>query len=201
LRHSLYDLPIGVLWLAWLAYWLVAARDVKPTRRQESWANRSLTIALIVPAALLMTVRARWLPWLGARFLPDTLIVYLLGLLLVMAGLAFAVWARVYLGRNWSGTVTVKENHELIRSGPYAIVRHPIYTGLLLAMLGTAIVMGEWRGLLSFCFLSAAFWFKLRREERFMADSFPDTYPSYRAQVSALIPLLHRRDPGLGSSD
>ena len=201
MRHSLYDLPIGVLWLAWLAYWLVAARDVKPTRRQESWANRSLTIALIVPAALLMTVRARCLPWLGARFLPDTSIVYLLGLLLVMAGLAFAVWARVYLGRNWSGTVTVKENHELIRSGPYAIVRHPIYTGLLLAMLGTAIVLGEWRGLLSFCFLSAAFWFKLRREERFMADSFPDTYPSYRAQVSALIPLLHRSDPGPGSSD
>ena len=201
MRHSLYDLPIGVLWLAWLAYWLVASRDVKPTRRQESWANRFLTIALIVPAALLMTVRARWLPWLGARFLPDTLIVYLLGLLLVMAGLAFAVWARVYLGRNWSGTVTVKENHELIRSGPYAIVRHPIYTGLLLAMLGTAIVLGEWRGLLSFCFLSAAFWFKLRREERFMADSFPDTYPSYRAQVSALIPLLHRSDPGPGSSD
>jgi len=201
LRHSLYDLPIGVLWLAWLAYWLVAARNVKPTRRQESWANRSLTVALIVPAALLMTVRARWLPWLGARFLPDKSIVYLLGLLLVMAGLAFAVWARVYLGRNWSGTVTVKENHELIRSGPYAIVRHPIYTGLLLAMLGTAIVLGEWRGLLSFCFLSAAFWFKLRREERFMADSFPDTYPSYRAQVSALIPLLHRSDPGPGSSD
>jgi protein-S-isoprenylcysteine O-methyltransferase Ste14 len=201
LRHSLYDLPLAVLWLAWLAYWFVAARDVKPARRQESWANRLLTIALIVPAALLMAVRGRWLPWLGGRFLPDTMIVYLLGLLLVMAGLAFAVWARVYLGRNWSGTVTVKENHELIRSGPYAIVRHPIYTGLLLAMLGTAIVVGEWRGLLSLCFLGLAFWFKLRREERFMADSFPDTYPSYCAQVSALLPLMHRSDPGPGSSD
>jgi protein-S-isoprenylcysteine O-methyltransferase Ste14 len=200
LRYSLYDLPLLVLWLAWLAYWVFAAWDVKPARRQESWANRLLTIALIIPAALLMAVRARLLPWLGARFLPDTMIVYWLGLLLVMAGLGFAVWARVHLGRNWSGTVTVKENHELIRSGPYAIVRHPIYTGLLLAMLGTAIVVGEWRGLLSFCFLSAAFWLKLRREERFMAENFPDTYPSYRAQVPALVPLFHRHHPGAESS-
>jgi protein-S-isoprenylcysteine O-methyltransferase Ste14 len=200
LRHSLYDLPLLALWLAWLAYWLFAAWDVKPTRRREPWPSRLLTIALIIPAALLMAVRGHWLPWLGARFLPDTMIVYLLGLLVVMAGLGFAVWARVHLGRNWSGTVTVKENHELVRSGPYAIVRHPIYAGLLLAMLGTAIAVGEWRGLLSFCFLSAAFLLKLRREERFMAESFPDTYASYRAQVPALVPLFHRSDPGPGSS-
>jgi protein-S-isoprenylcysteine O-methyltransferase Ste14 len=189
LRHSLYDLPLGVLWLAWLGYWLAAARDVKPARRQESQANRLLTIALIAPAAVLLAVPGSWLHWLGARFLPDTTIVYWLGLLIVFAGIAFAVWARTHLGRNWSGTVTVKENHELIRSGPYGIVRHPIYTGLLLAMFGTAIVSGEWRGLLAFCFLTVAFLFKLRREERFMEESFPDTYPGYRAQVPALIPL------------
>jgi protein-S-isoprenylcysteine O-methyltransferase Ste14 len=200
LRHSLYDLPLAVLWLAWLAYWVFAARDLKPVQRREPWPSRLLTVALIIPAALLMAVRGRFLPWLGARFLPDTMIVYLLGLLLVMAGLGFAVWARVHLGRNWSGTVTVKENHELVRSGPYAIVRHPIYTGLLLAMLGTAIVVGEWRGLLSFCFLSLAFLLKLRREERFMAESFPDTYPSYCARVPALVPSFHRSDPGPGSS-
>jgi protein-S-isoprenylcysteine O-methyltransferase Ste14 len=190
LRHSLYDLPLGVLWLAWLAYWFAAARDVKPARRQESQANRLLTIALIIPAAVLLAVPGSWLHWLGVRFLPDTLIFYCLGLLMVIGGLAFAVWARVHLGRNWSGTVTVKENHELIRSGPYGIVRHPIYTGLLLAILGTAIVLGEWRGLVAFCFFTIAFLLKLRREERFMEESFPDTYPSYRAQVPALIPLL-----------
>jgi protein-S-isoprenylcysteine O-methyltransferase Ste14 len=123
------------------------------------------------------------------------MIVYSLGLLMVIAGLAFAIWARVHLGRNWSGTVTVKENHELIRSGPYAIVRHPIYTGLLLAILGTAIVVGEWRGLLAFCFLTIALVLKLRREERFMEESFPDTYPSYCAQVPALIPLFRGSQP------
>lgn len=73
------------------------------------------------------------------------MVLYWLGLLMVICGLAFAVWARIHLGRNWSGTVTVKEDHELIRSGPYGIVRHPIYTGLLLAIAGTAIVFGEWR--------------------------------------------------------
>ena len=196
MRYSLYDLPLTVLWLAWLAYWLAAARNVKPARRRESPASRLLTIVLTIPAAVLLAVRGPWLPWLSARFLPDTMIVYLLGLLMVVAGLAFAIWARVHLGRNWSGTVTVKENHELIRSGPYAIVRHPIYTGLLLAILGTAIVVGEWRGLLAFCFLTIALVLKLRREERFMEESFPDTYPSYCAQVPALIPLFRGSQPG-----
>jgi protein-S-isoprenylcysteine O-methyltransferase Ste14 len=199
LRYSLYELPLGILWLAWLAYWLAAAQDVKPTRRKESRASRFLTVALTLPAAVLFVVRGHWPHWLSARFLPDTTTVYGLGLLLVIAGLLFAVWARMQLGRNWSGTVTVKEDHELIRSGPYAIVRHPIYTGLLLAILGTAIVFGEWRGLFAFCFLTVAFLLKLRREERFMAESFPDTYPRYRAQVPALIPYFRGR-PGHDAS-
>ena len=196
MRHLLYDLPLAVLWLAWLAYWVFAARDVKPVRRREPWASRLLTVALTIPVALLMAAPGKWLPWLSARFLPDTMIVDWAGLLMVTAGLALAVWARTHLGRNWSGTVTVKEDHELVRSGPYAIVRHPIYTGLLLAMLGTAIILGEWRGLSALCFLSAAFLLKLRREERFMAESFPDTYPGYRAQVPALVPLLRANHPG-----
>jgi protein-S-isoprenylcysteine O-methyltransferase Ste14 len=195
-RYSLYDLPLLALWLGWLFCWLVAAWYVKPTRRKESWATRLLTIALTLPAAVLLAVPESWLPesWLhgfGARFLPDTMIVYWLGLLIVIAGLAFAIWARVYLGRNWSGTVTVKENHELICSGPYAIVRHPIYTGLLVAMFGTVIVFGEWRGLVALCFLIAAYLFKFRREERFMMESFPDAYPGYRARVPALIPFFY----------
>jgi protein-S-isoprenylcysteine O-methyltransferase Ste14 len=177
-------------------YWLAAARDVKPARRKESWMTRFLTAALTLPMVVLFAVPRPWPQWLGARFLPDTTITYALGLLIVIAGLAFAVWARLYLGRNWSGTVTVKDDHTLICSGPYAIVRHPIYTGLLLAILGTAIVFGEWRGLVAFCFLTAAYLLKLRREERFMAESFPDAYPGYRARVPALIPFFHGRAGG-----
>ena len=94
-------------------------------------------------------------------------------------------------GGNWSGTVTVKEDHELIRTGPYGIVRHPIYTGLLFAILGSTVAFGEWRGLLAFGLLTIAFLFKLRREERFMSESFPNDYARYRVEVPALIPFIH----------
>jgi protein-S-isoprenylcysteine O-methyltransferase Ste14 len=179
-----------VLWLAWLAYWIIAARNVKPTRRRESLTSRLMTIIPTALAAMLLALRAQKQTWLHARFLPQTMASYWLGLLMVVLGLAFAVWARAYLGRNWSGTVTVKEDHELIRTGPYGIVRHPIYTGLLFAILGTATAFGEWRGLLAFGFLTVAFVFKLRREERFMSESFPNEYRRYRAEVPALIPFF-----------
>ena len=132
------------------------------------------------------------MPWLDQRFLPPTIIAYWLGLLMLAVGIAFAVWARLYLGRNWSGTVTVKQNHELIRSGPYRLVRHPIYTGLLLAILGTAVAFGEWRGLLAFALLTGSLSLKLRIEERFMSESFPKEYARYRAEVPALIPHIGR---------
>jgi protein-S-isoprenylcysteine O-methyltransferase Ste14 len=189
-RYSLYDMPFAVLWLAWLAYWIIAARNVKATQRRESLSSRLVTVVLTVLAAALLAFRGQPLQWLNVRFLPQTMVAHWLGLLMVVVGLAFAVWARVHLGRNWSGTVTVKEGHELIRTGPYGLVRHPIYTGLLLAILGTAIAFGEWRGLLALVFLTVAFLFKLRREERFMSENFPNDYPRYRAEVPALIPFI-----------
>lgn len=189
--YWLYDAPIAVLWLAWLACWIIAARNVKPTRRRESLASRLVSVILTALAVALLAFRGHRPFWLHARFVPQTMVTYWLGLVMVLLGLAFAIWARVHLGRNWSGTVTVKENHELIRSGPYGIVRHPIYTGLLFAILGTAVAFGEWRGLLAFGFLTAAFLFKLRREECFMGESFPSDYPRYRAEVPALIPFIH----------
>ncbi len=190
MRYSLYDLPLAVLWLAWLAYWIIAARNVKPTRRRESLVSRLMIIVLTALVAVLLALRGQKLTSLHARFLPQTMIAYWLGLLMVVLGLAFAVWARAHPGRNWSGTVTVKEDHELIRTGPYGIVRHPIYTGLLFAILGTAVAFCDWHGLLAFGFLTLAFLFKLRREERFMSESFPNEYPRYRAEVPALIPFI-----------
>ena len=190
--YSLYAAPVAILWLAWLAYWFVAARNVKATRRRESHASRLGHVLLSVLAAALLAFRGQPLHWLDERFLPDTVVAYWLGLLMVVAGLAFAVWARHDLGRNWSGTVTVKQDHELIRSGPYRLVRHPIYTGLLLAILGTAIAFGEWRGLLAFALLTGSLLLKLRVEERFMSESFPKEYARYRAEVPALIPCIGR---------
>jgi len=190
--YGLYEAPFAVLWLAWLAYWMVAAANVKAVRRREAFATRFGHVALSVLAAALLAFPDRRLPWLDQRFLPPTIIAYWLGLLMLAVGIAFAVWARRYLGRNWSGTVTVKQNHELIRSGPYRLVRHPIYTGLLLAILGTAVAFGEWRGLLAFALLTGSLLLKLRIEERFMSESFPKEYARYRAEVPALIPHIGR---------
>ena len=108
---------------------------------------------------------------------------------MLVVGLVFSVWARVHLGRNWSGVVTVKQGHELIRTGPYAYVRHPIYTGLIAAMVGTAIASGTVRAAIGVLIIAASFVVKLRREEVFMRETFPGEYPRYAAEVPALVPF------------
>jgi protein-S-isoprenylcysteine O-methyltransferase Ste14 len=177
---SVHGVPFATLWLAWLAYWLVAALNVKRTQRRERFRSLLLNRAPLVIGAFLLAFERQPLHWLSARFLPRSMAFYWIGLLMLAAG----------LGRNWSGIVTVKRDHELIRSGPYALVRHPIYTGLLLAILGTAVAIGEWRGLIAFALIAAGFVIKLRTEERFMSETFGEQYARYRAEVPALIPFL-----------
>lgn len=184
---------IPALWLAWLLYWFIAGRDVKATTRRESPASRASHIVPLIVGALLL-----WMPqlpgnFLGAKIVPPSTTLFFIGAAIVAAGLAFTVWARVCLGRNWSGTVTVKEDHELVRSGPYRYVRHPIYTGLLLAFVGCAIALDEWRGLLAIAIMYAALWRKLKLEERWMVEQFGDAYLRFRSEVPALIPNpLHK---------
>jgi len=186
----LYANLIALLWMAWFAYWGIAARSVKADVRQESTASRIAHLFPLIAGALLL-----WLPrlpagFLGGRFLPETSTVYCIGAALVAIGLGFSVWARVLLGRNWSGIVTLKQDHELVRSGPYRWVRHPIYTGLLLGFVGSAIALGEWRGILAVLIVFVALWRKLRLEERWMVETFGDEYRRYREQVRALIPFV-----------
>jgi protein-S-isoprenylcysteine O-methyltransferase Ste14 len=113
-----------------------------------------------------------------------------IGAALNLVGLSLAIWARGHLGRNWSGVVTIKEDHELITGGPYAMVRHPIYTGLLLAFVGLALARGEWRGIFGVLIAAGAFWRKLKVEERWMLERFGDKYQTYSQRVSALIPFV-----------
>ena len=116
--------------------------------------------------------------------------IYLGGVGLVVAGLLLCVWARVVLGGNWSGTVTLKRDHEIVRTGPYRWVRHPIYTGLLVMFLGSAFAEGEWRGLIALVLVFAALWRKLKLEERWLGEHFGAAYAAYRECSSALIPFL-----------
>ncbi len=139
---------------------------------------------------LLLQANPRLLPWLSARFVPDSFEWQSFGATVTIAGVAIAIWARFYLGANWSASITVKQDHQLIRSGPYSVVRHPIYSGLLLAMFGTAIYMGEICGLLAVALATWAWKMKSRLEEAYMESEFGDQYVSYRKEVKALVPFF-----------
>ena len=188
MRTACYSL-VPALWLAWAIYWWIAARAVKPVARRESVASRLGHILPLAVAALLLMLPS--MPgWPGERFLAPGTAGCLGGVLLLLAGLLLCIWARRVLGGNWSGTVTLKHDHEIVRHGPYRLVRHPIYTGLLLMFLGSALARGEWRGLVAVVIAFAALWRKLRLEERWLGESFGPAYAEYRESTWALIPYV-----------
>jgi protein-S-isoprenylcysteine O-methyltransferase Ste14 len=184
----LYLFP--AMWLGWAGYWWVSSRNVKPVLHREALRSRLSYVALLVLAALLLSIPNLPVPVLEERFLPFAAWPFVLAAVMTAAGLLFSVWARRYLGTNWSAAVTIKERHELVTSGPYGLVRHPIYTGVLLAILGSAIAVGDWRAVLAMVLASLALWRKLRLEERWMLDRFGEAYRAYCRKVPALIPFL-----------
>ena len=112
----------------------------------------------------------------------------MLGALATAAGVAFAIWARRHIGRNWSGQITIRQEHELIRTGPYARIRHPIYTGLLLALLGTAIAIGEYRAIIAFAVIAIGFVVKAKREESLLTKEFGPAFDEHRRQTGFFLP-------------
>jgi protein-S-isoprenylcysteine O-methyltransferase Ste14 len=181
---------IPVLWAIWILYWIVSARGTKQTQRHEdarSWLSHH---APLIAGAVLLGIPDIFGATMEGEFIPHTATWLWIANVLVAAGLGFAVAARIWLGGNWSSNVTLKQGHELIRNGPYALVRHPIYTGLLLALLGTAIMVGKWRAVIGLALIVVAFLRKLSIEERFMAEQFGEDYARYRTDVAALIPFV-----------
>jgi protein-S-isoprenylcysteine O-methyltransferase Ste14 len=176
------------LWLAWLIYWMVEARNAKRIREREHPLWLALHTFLLAIAGLLYGAPRLFPAPLQQRFLPEGAIVAGFGAALVIVGLAIAVWARRHLGANWSGYAALKEEHTLIRSGPYRAIRHPIYTGLLLALLGTAVASGTWRALLGFALALIVFLHRIRLEEALMTATFPQEYGRYRGESWALLP-------------
>ncbi len=128
--------------------------------------------------------------FLDERFVPLNLLQFWTGLAITACGLLFSIWARHYLGANWSQAVTVKEDHKLVTGGPYALVRHPIYAGLLLALLGTAVVLGQWRELVAVFIAFAVLLRKLKLEERWMLTEFGEEYRSYSSRTTSLIRFI-----------
>jgi protein-S-isoprenylcysteine O-methyltransferase Ste14 len=185
---QLYDSLIPTLWIAWTLYWWISSAGTKTTQRSESLSSRLWHIVPLMIGVILIVSGHISVSWLSIRLLPWTSAAYWTGVVLLALGLAFTVWARRHLGRNWSATVTLKEGHQLIRTGPYRWVRHPIYTGLLIALLGSAIARGELRAVIGLVIVAAAFIRKLRIEERWMCEHFKEEYERYSAAVPALIP-------------
>ena len=181
---------IPTCWILFSVIWLLSAASTKRSIYRESGARRLRYWILLVLAFLLLTKRYR-LPYpFNVRIFSATEAVEWMAGILCIAGLAFCVWARATLGRNWSGTITLKEGHELIERGPYRLVRHPIYTGLLAMFLATAIAFGYLGGIVAVILAFASFWIKLSEEERLMLQQFPDQYRSYQQRVKRIIPFV-----------
>jgi protein-S-isoprenylcysteine O-methyltransferase Ste14 len=178
------------MWLSWLGYWWVASHNVKATSRRESYGSRLWHIVPLMIAVVLLWMPNSPIEVLGERFLPVGAWPFWVGAVLTLTGLLVTVQARLHLGRNWSGTITLKQDHELITSGPYRFVRHPIYSGLLLAFVGSALARAEWRGLLAVALAFWALWRKLRIEEQWMRERFGSAYDEYARRVAALIPFM-----------
>ena len=179
-----------VPWIALIVVWVVGALRTKRTIQSQSSASQLLYTAILIAGVYLIFAKQSGIPWLDHQLYPVTVPIALVGLLAVLMGVAFSVWARLMLGGNWSNRVTVKENHTLVRTGPYRIVRHPIYSGILLGMLGSALQRGGIRCFVGVLICGFSFWLKTRAEERFMVQSFGEQYLQYRHRVKALAPFI-----------
>jgi protein-S-isoprenylcysteine O-methyltransferase Ste14 len=184
-------------WVAWVVVWLIAARiGRKKTLKSEGpgiFLRRSFPpIALLVAASLLLEW---WQPGLLVRPMatPPHELLSTAGLCLLYLGFLVTFWARTTLGGNWSGRITIKENHELVNRGPYRFVRHPIYTGVLLALLGTALVFADLLWGLIFAALVWGFAIKARIEESYMREQFGSRYEEYRRHTGFLLPRLRSK--------
>jgi protein-S-isoprenylcysteine O-methyltransferase Ste14 len=188
--HSFFALAELVPWLVLLGYWLLMWHKSKPTvaGHPDPWSH--FNRVLLVASMLLLGWHRLSIGWLGYVLIPRCLTKALTGLAVTCAGAAYAIWARRTLADNWSAQPALKEDHTLILSGPYQITRHPIYTGILIAVLGTAIMVGQVRGMIALMLVFIAFWHKSRYEEDLMNRQFPDQYPAYAQKVKKLIPRI-----------
>jgi protein-S-isoprenylcysteine O-methyltransferase Ste14 len=179
------------VWVIFGVYWLISAIMTRsPVKRQESLWRWVLFLIVLVWVLLAFYFPQSASGFLIHRVIPDNVVVGLTGAIITLLSLSFAVWARVHLGKNWSSMPAIKVDHKLIRTGPYSIVRHPIYTGILFGVAGTAIIIGKPLGLVVFFLVLATYLWKIRMEEKYLQEEFGEDYARYKKEIPALIPLL-----------
>jgi protein-S-isoprenylcysteine O-methyltransferase Ste14 len=176
------QLALAAAWGAFWLYWLVAAFSMK--RGRVPWA-REVGIRAVIAVVVILLIRLGAFrnhsvttdPWRAG-----------LGLLLLTVGLGCAIWARMTIGRNWGTPMTQKDEPELVTSGPYHLVRHPIYSGILLAGVGSAVAL-SWLWLTVVALAAIYFLYSANVEERYLTERFPDHYPAYKQSTNMLLPF------------
>ncbi len=184
-HRVLYYACLGC-WVAFSLYWDIAAKNSAPAKSSESKASRGAHVFLANMALVLIAAPIRGF----GRFLPASSLVMVVGLAIDIAGLSLAIWARRHLGRNWSGEITIKQDHQLVRTGPYRHLRHPIYTGLLTMYAGMTLATGEVLAILGLAVAVIAYWRKTRMEEKTLSAAFGPEYDTYRTDTWAIVPWI-----------
>jgi len=190
MNEKLFAVLLDLPWLTFIIYWIVKASKTRQTARKEPAVSRYGIMLLLVCGYTLIISPYGRVGVLARRFLPVSLTGAIVGLALTWLGIGIAIWARHHLAENWSARVTIKQGHELIRTGPYARLRHPIYSGLDLAALGSAIAIGEWHCSLGVCLLLIAYSIKAKREESMLTQQFGESFQEHRKQTGFLLPRL-----------
>ena len=184
----LLSLLWGTLFLVWLLYALFSKKGTS----SEPWHQRLLFNWMPLLLAFYLLGPGDWFghTLIREKFVEHTNLVGIIGLIPCLLGLAISIWSRLLLGTNWSLSVQKKEKHELIIRGPYKLVRHPIYTGLLLMFCGNALIVGDYRAIIAVLIVFVSFWFKLKKEEKLLTEVFGDNYREYMQKTKRMIPWL-----------
>ena len=177
-------------WIVFVAYWAVGALKTRRTERRESFASRYGILFVEIAGFALVFMDETEFGILGRRIIARTYAVGVTGVTLTWAGIALALWARWHLGQYWSARITIKEDHKLIRTGPYARLRHPIYSGLDLAAIGSTLAIDRWRCLVGVCLIISGYWIKAKREEAMLAAQFGADFEEHCRHTGFLLPRL-----------
>lgn len=185
-----WEYLIDIPWIVFAAYWAIGALKTRRTAKRESFAARYGVMALEVVGFYFLLSGDAAIGMLGQRVVPRTFELRVVGVVLLWAGVGLALWARWHLGQYWSGRITIKEGHKLIRTGPYARLRHPIYSGLILAAAGTAMEIDQWRAVAGLGIILVGFWIKGRREEALLTKEFGAEFEEHQRSTGFLVPKL-----------
>jgi protein-S-isoprenylcysteine O-methyltransferase Ste14 len=181
---------ITIPWIIFVVYWVISAFYTRRTESKESASSRYQVMILVWLGYTLIFFEKVRIGFLDERVVPPSSYLATAGLALTWIGIGLALWARWHLGANWSGRVTIKQGHELIRTGPYARLRHPIYSGLDLATIGTGMVFDRWGCVIGFALVITGYWIKARKEEAMLAARFSDSFREHCQQTGFLFPKL-----------